>query len=439
MGISDSLLALMTTGCLWWQVGAWALFLAGPVGFLMFACFSLYKHTGTKTLEYEPADWPSFASCRDTFREAKWYGKPYAMYDYYSGLKIRGGWSDGNAQGRHWSFLVGDFTKFAWFYCVWLMGRKICMAIIMTASEGSLNASLAVGNQFLDSIMIIIFLPYNDMQVTAVEALCGITNAMAYFSIAMPLWGLNLPGFNLPQGPQFLLASFGALVSGISSFLGSIIKLIKAFLVLKGMIQLPDNAALNVIAGTGAGGLVTGFLMDEAIGYVTSNVTSGNEPDDGEKTGASDTLDKGEMADSKNAHLQNGANGVRGVLLQPENGKATDKVDAPIFLKHWNAKSFANRAHHSPAELRTAEIEQLIITLDIDLPISTIKNDFALFKAELVHDLSFALGADRSKMHVIAVEGSSVVHLLLDKHVCGIHQTPSDVADELDHQVHDSR
>jgi len=110
MGISDSLLALMTTGCLWWQVGAWALFLAGPVGFLMFACFSLYKHTGTKTLEYEPADWPSFASCRDTFREAKWYGKPYAMYDYYSGLKIRGGWSDGNAQGRHWSFSVGDFS-----------------------------------------------------------------------------------------------------------------------------------------------------------------------------------------------------------------------------------------------------------------------------------------------------------------------------------------
>ena len=262
---------------MWWQVGASLVFAAGPVGFLLFAAFSLYKHKSRGNLEYEKAEWPSFTACRESMGAAKFYAKPYALYDYWCNLKVRGGWSDGTVSGRHWSFFIGDFSKFAWFYCLWLFFRKIAISAIMTLSDGSLNAGLAVATQLLDATMLLLLLPYNDLQVTGIEAITGLTNSLAAFSLAMPVWGLSLPGLTLPPGPQFLLVSFGALLAGISSFLGAAIKFVRSLLLLSGLISLgSDNVALNILTGTGAGGLVAGYLIDEAI----LSATTGNEQDE---------------------------------------------------------------------------------------------------------------------------------------------------------------
>ena len=66
------------------------------------------------------------------------------------------------------------------------------------------------------------------------EVVAGITNALAYFSIALPILGWSLPALELPEVFQLLLASSGAALAGISSFCGSIIKLFKALMIVGG-------------------------------------------------------------------------------------------------------------------------------------------------------------------------------------------------------------
>ena len=431
IGMCDSLLALLGSGCLWWQVGGGACLCAGPLGFLILAVVQLRKHTSNGTLEYEKSEWPSFAHCREAYREAKCYGKPYAFYDYWSSLKLRGSWCDGNLQGRHWSFFVGDFTRFAWFYCLWLCVRKIAVSAIMTFSNGSFNASLAVGNQFLDSLMLLLLLPYNDMQVTVVEILCGITNGMAYFSIAMPFWGLRLSGFNLGPDLQFLLASCGAYLAGIMTFLSSIIRLIKGVFVWMGWIKTTDSAALNLIAGTGAGGLVAGFLVDEAIGYATSGNQSGTAKDDLKSVISVDTEEvKSDGHKNDNDHLYS----------QTLSSNQPEHLPQPFIPMPFSSESLLSET--DPINTTQTEPETTIFTIILDLPMSAIENDMARFKEEIVHQVSYSLDVEQSKMHVLAVEvGSVVVHMLLSKHVSKteLHRTPLEVVEELNRQAHDSR
>ena len=114
------------------------------------------------------------------------------------------------------------------------------------------------------------------------EVVAGITNALAYFSIALPLLGWSLPALELPEVFQLLLASSGAALAGISSFCGSIIKLFKALMIVGGSctsLQI-NNGALDMMAAAGGGGLVAGFLADEAISRMKDHAKTGNTGDE---------------------------------------------------------------------------------------------------------------------------------------------------------------
>ncbi len=111
------------------------------------------------------------------------------------------------------------------------------------------------------------------------EILAGVTNALAYFSIALPILGWSWPALELPEVLQLLLASCGAALAGISSFCGSIIKLIKACLIFSGSLQI-SNGSLDLMAAAGAGGLVAGFLADEALAQAQDNLKTGNTGDE---------------------------------------------------------------------------------------------------------------------------------------------------------------
>ena len=65
------------------------------------------------------------------------------------------------------SFLVGDFTKFAYLYCIWLLTKKLLLTAILQHIDGAPNAALAVSLQALDTIALVTLLPFNDVQVAS--------------------------------------------------------------------------------------------------------------------------------------------------------------------------------------------------------------------------------------------------------------------------------
>ncbi len=166
MAISESLIRLVGVDCPGIQAGASVLLAAGPIAFMSYTAYRLFAHKHHNELEYEPADWPNWTACKNAMAEAKWYGKLYVLYDYVSALKVRGEWSDNNSAGRHWGFVVGDFSRFAYLFCVWLMIKKILLLTIMEHLDGEVNAGMALTLQLLDSVMLVVLLPFNDMQVT---------------------------------------------------------------------------------------------------------------------------------------------------------------------------------------------------------------------------------------------------------------------------------
>ena len=176
MAISESLIRLIGLECPAIQGGAALLLAAGPVTFMSYTAYRLFNNKRRGELEYEPAEWPSWSACKEAMAGAKWYGKLYALYDYLGALKIRGGWSDGNTAGRHWGFLVGDFTTFAYLFCVWLMIKKILLLTTMEHLEGEVNAGSALTLQILDVVMLVVLLPFNDMQVAKQKSLSLIFN-----------------------------------------------------------------------------------------------------------------------------------------------------------------------------------------------------------------------------------------------------------------------
>ena len=112
MGISEAMVHLMGSGCVWWQVGGTFLFLFGPIAFVIFSAWSIFHHRSCENIEYEKSEWPKFSSCRE---EIRCYGKPLALYDYYADLKVRGEWSSATVQGRHWVWVF--FVSFLMRFC----------------------------------------------------------------------------------------------------------------------------------------------------------------------------------------------------------------------------------------------------------------------------------------------------------------------------------
>jgi len=250
---------------------------------MVISAWKLSQHKTTGALAYEKAPWPSWAGYKETFNKAAWWGKFHASHDYFVGLRSRGGWGGDESVGRHWQFLVGDFTKFAYLYCVWLLFKKIALTANVAHIDGEANAWVALGLQLVDTVLVVFCIPFNDMQTTGVEALAGLSNALAYFCIAMPVLDIVVPELALPLELQLVIAALGSIMTGASAFVGSILRFMKSLLICAGAVSPPlptidlpdDNVALNVVAGAGAGGLVAGFLMDEAVGQARRSIVYG--------------------------------------------------------------------------------------------------------------------------------------------------------------------
>jgi len=103
MAMSEALLGLLGTGCVWIVVVSAVLLCLGPVAFIVYAGYALHARKADGSLQYERRPWPSCAEFRARWSSAKWFGKYWALQDYWAELKTRGAWGDATRPGRHWS------------------------------------------------------------------------------------------------------------------------------------------------------------------------------------------------------------------------------------------------------------------------------------------------------------------------------------------------
>ena len=389
-------------------------------------------------------------------RDAPWYLKAYTLYDYWLNAKVRGEWSEETTAGRHWGYFVGDFTKLAWFYCVWLLVRKVMLVAFLELTDGSLNAGMSLVLQLVDTGMLLFLWPFNDSQTTFVEAVAGegvgresgsergknggrererereeekerevvcvcniwsrerdvhsargrdrtrnlkrqslhptnskicptpnpisrfssgVTNTLTYFSIALPImsqeWAFPLE-WSLPPLIQFLVASFGAMLSAGSALCGSVMQLASAIMVCRGMV--PSNPVLDFLANTGAGGLVAGFVADEALNQAVEG--GGNEEEEEEKEAVRKALE-----------------------------------DAPADTN---------------------------VSMRLDMDFGNVEGKEEEFKAEVARDVASSLGADESKIRVLSLAPGSIwIHLEIEEGASPTHPSPSEARLELERQARD--
>ena len=282
-------------------------------------------------------------------------------------------------------------------------------------------------------------------QVTFVEVLAGITNSLAYFSIALPILGWHIPGFELPEVFQFLLAACGAAMAGISSFCGSIIKLVKAFLIVGGALKIPDLA--------GAGGLVAGFLADEALGRMQDKLKTGNTGDEeGDKE-----LEKGDegrmmleldveydaIGDEQEFGDEICQDVARAAGLDVEAGevriveicKAPDpKTGVLVYLAISNGDE-GELVVQQAVESAHADTN---VSMMLDMAYGDVEGKEEKFKKEVARDVSSSLDADESQIHVLGLAPGSVwVHLKIEEGASPAHRSPSEALKELQRQASD--
>jgi len=306
--------------------------------------------------------------------------KPYTFYDYWSNAKVRGEWSEDTSAGKHWGFFVGDFTKLAWFYCVWLLVRKLALVVFLEMTDGSLNAGASLALQLADTAMLLFLWPFTDAQTTMCEALAGITNALTYISVAVPILSAEWPLLGgadwagLPDTVEFLIAACGSMIAGISSFFGSIMQLMSTVMVCQGLV--PSGPVVDFLAETGAGGLVAGFVADEAIAQAT------------------------EGGDDKEEEQDEEDEAVQAALASAPAGTSA--------------------------------------SMQLEMDMKDVEGREEEFKAEVIGDVSVSLKGDPTKMRVLRLAAGSVwAHLQIDDGACPSFPSPAEAARELARQSHD--
>ena len=61
----------------------------------------------------------------------------YALFrDWKERFSTRGSWDDSNPQIRYWSWLIGDYTKGVWFFCLWTILKKMWVSASTNMADG---------------------------------------------------------------------------------------------------------------------------------------------------------------------------------------------------------------------------------------------------------------------------------------------------------------
>jgi hypothetical protein len=198
--------------------------LAGPVTLFLVSVYYIRRHLQDGEMLFEYNAMPSY----DDFRRRVCSGhsisaKLFLAYSYSKSVMERGAWKD-TSLTVFWSFIVGDVCGPTWNYPLWLLIKRMWMALVLNFFDGPVSAALSFSVQVVDTALLLYLRPFILRKTDLTETVGAVFNLLSFFAISLPVMA----------GPDFLeppflgdltkiyLASVATVVSAVVALLSPI-------------------------------------------------------------------------------------------------------------------------------------------------------------------------------------------------------------------------
>ena len=206
-----------------------------PVMFLAFAAYYVRHGVKKGSLTFEYNQSPGLGNLRSHVSKGKGlFAKAFLVWTYTrSTLHDKGSWQD-NASSAYWGFLMSDYCDNMWVYSLWVLAKKLLMAVVLNLLDGAVNAAFASVIQILDLLLLLGMRPYVNRKTELTETIGGITNTLSFLSISIPI--MAGPEFEIPSWigdlTSMLLATAATIISAAFSLLNPLALLLKGLVTL---------------------------------------------------------------------------------------------------------------------------------------------------------------------------------------------------------------
>lgn len=268
LAISDSAMKAAALNC----TVSWAVYMCITVAFgvpVMFLGFAAYyvRHgvkKGNLTFEYNQS--PGLGNLRSHVNKGKGlFAKAFLIWTYTrSTLQDKGSWED-NASSAYWGFLMSDYCDTVWVFSLWVLAKKLLMAMVLNLLDGAVNAAFASVIQILDLLLLLGMRPYVNRKTELTETIGGITNTLSFLSISIPI--MAGPHFKIPSWigdlTSMLLATAATIISAAFSLLNPLSLLLQGLVRLARALGCGGLLGFSAKAGGAAVGENIGNIEDE--------------------------------------------------------------------------------------------------------------------------------------------------------------------------------
>jgi len=193
-GMCDSLTLTLGRPCPFWIVLACLIIFLGPILFLLFAAWRISRLIQSGVMAYEDVDKVTWKETREKLSACKTLKEKLGpLQEWYHAKRNKGEWVEDSKESRFWRFLTKDFSQKAWKYCVWLLMRKLLLAVIMSLTLGAVNAGCSIILQVVDVSVICFMNPFTDNAFQLSETFGAMTNLLTMILAAMPALYGSMP------------------------------------------------------------------------------------------------------------------------------------------------------------------------------------------------------------------------------------------------------
>ena len=215
LALCEGTVGMMALNCTLWMALGVVAFCAIPILLIAISYGVLRKHILRDHLRFV-----RFKAFSKPLAQANWamgkgcFGKSVACYVTCIQFKLRGEWEHDPFGGSSiWSFLIEEYVGDFWCYAITRLVKKVAMSAVLGLTDGALNAALAIGVQFCDTICILYTRPHVGRDTDITECFCAIFNLLFFMWIGMPL---------LFPGLAAYLSDYVALLLSLATALASL-------------------------------------------------------------------------------------------------------------------------------------------------------------------------------------------------------------------------
>ena len=195
-GLCMSLAQTLGRPCpLWYGVAA-GIIVFGPIIFMLYAMYCIRNLIKNKDVVFTPHEPFPYALMRERLTEEKGFmNKAKVLNRWYTATRHKGDWELKDDRGRFWHFLLKDFTDKSWKYFLWLLLRKLLLALAMALTMDRYNAISVFLLQFFDVLYLFFSFPNEDQVSNLIQSISGQCNLLTIALVSLPHVVGDMPGW----------------------------------------------------------------------------------------------------------------------------------------------------------------------------------------------------------------------------------------------------